>query len=1361
MTLDPSARFLERLWGRPWFRRMTYLLAAGGVVAGTGIWTVRQPFFRKWVLTRLDAVLREETGLGMSAESLEVDPLAGRLVLRRFAIGDDLLTADRLDVRVDLLSLIGRNPHVFDLELENPSSVVSAGRLAKIHLKPRPDTGSTPLVRVDRFRVRGGRLKIQEPAWGLPKAEFTYRIEGKGLGPNRFDADLRVPSLTLEAPGRSTSGELDLHAELSDLAVEVKSAHLRLGRNSLGASGNYAFVPRQMKLAVQGQADLAEVLRIVGPSATRTYSGTALFKAEVRGRLSDPRWDISLKGKNLETPFRGIQAGDAELDAEGTLAQATIRNLTWTSPQGRLEAQGEWTRGKGSRLDFRCSQVSLAPLAELAKVGFLGGLTLDLEGTAQIPGDPWITPRPDAVALQAEAKFRREDQTAGHASLDLAAGEMTLQGLDLNLPELKLSGNSRIRLGARGPVSIDAQAEAETECALVADVLQGWDIGEGRENGSAIKLGMGGRARATATFGWEPAGGVRLQAQAEVEHPRWHGATLDRLRAEVNIQGDDLRIENIRGEKGQGSAQGSLWLTWRDLPPGQDQIDMCYQAFHLPIEEGLRAGDVGDLPISGTGSGWARIHGPYDRLLIEASGQAVDASVYGIRIPAASGDMVYDITGDRLTVKDVRVAEDAARLGSAEEGPSGLLALQGDLDLDLKRETWQIQAKGNVDSQPLGLPGPRFQASLATRLEGPWVSAFGPLQLPTGTATFSRGRLFLGQQSLEGMRGRVEVGAGTLRAEVGLDDKEAPLAKAEVHSRGGDLDGTAEVHLAGDSADTAHLAGRLTGDLVKDARLDLKARGTWNDQGLRWEGEIAQLVGRFDGFDLVQPGTSHLSGNGSEVTLDLRLQGQAEAALQPPAEMRVTGTLPFGADRPIHLQLDGTAELANLKSVLDHVLQVDEYSLLGDLRPTGTASLSLLLNGEYRQPSVDGEISLRGGRLEIRTYPQSVEDLSFNLHLKGRDLFLLESDPLHGRVAQGNLRAWGVASWDFGGLSRYDLQTRLEDFQLRDLPEGFELNGSLEASLQGTAEEGGIISGTLTARRMLYQADINLRDLILANAMGGVPSLGADPNDPLAHVDLDLDLVLSQPWEFDTNLLKLQGRPAGSFKILGSLAEPGFKGKMEIIPGGRLTNLLPAGDVVLERGSLEWTNPRTWFPNLDLQGRIDVSPYVVNLGIHGSLDGVEMKASSTPSLRQDEITAILIDPSSAPTLGTLSGASSQSAINSGLASTGSGLVTTLALANFQESVRRTLKLDRVSIAWRTGAGGTAPETSITVGKSLNLFGHPTPFVFTHQKSGDTTSLSGQVEWRFGNVVLQLGASQSGTNGIAPSGEIRHTWSPGW
>lgn len=1360
--LGVSKRLALGLWRRRWFRRITYLLATGAVVGGAGLWTLRQPFFNRWLLGKLETYVLEETGLDLEVQDLEFHVVQGRIVLRNLILGGDLLRADRLEVQVDFITLLGRNPHIWNIELENPRSILDAQRLSRIRLKHHPDSGVTPLVRLDRVKVTGGRLRVQEPAWRVPDAEFTYRITGKGLGPNRMAAELHVPWFGWGSGAELVNGSMQLKANLSDLALELKDGEVKLGRNAVSAKGSYAFKERVVASEVSGRVDLAQALRILDPKAPRTWEGMADFKADVRGTIADPAWNVRVRGQGVSARSLNLQPAETVLQADGSFHHLNIRELAWNSSQGRFSATGQWKKGEGSQLAFHGQQVGLAPVAALSRVAFLNTVSLDLDGDAEIPGDPWVPPQWDSVKVTANGRFMRDGVPVGKLDLVASDGLLSLDNVDLRVPEIEATGKGTLELGKSGFQSIHAEATARTDAALVADVLHAWDIGEGREGGKAIKLGMGGKAEAQATLDWTPGSGVALNGHAEVTEPRWHGATMDRLRADVAIQDDELRIDNVEAEKGSGKAGGSLWLTWRDVPPGQDQIDMCFQAFRLPIEEGLRAGDVGDLPITGTGSGWARIHGPYDRIRVEAGGVAERATVYGFQIPYASGDMDYDIMGDRLVIRNARVAEKAELLHATDEDSSGRLALQGGMDMDLRRETWQVWTQGNLDSKALGLPGPRFQAHVDGRLEGPWVGSFGPVSLPSGTVAFQRGRLFLDQQSLDGLEGQLEVGEGALGLKVGVEGKETPFLGLEAWPKGPALAGALDVHLGPDSVYTAHLATRLTGDLLKDGGLDLQAEGVWDGSGLAWQGSLDRLEARFDGFDMTQPEPARLKGDASGMELDMRLLGAGTDSAERAAELRIAGKIPFSTTSPLGVALQGTAEVAHLKDILDHVLEVDEFSLMADLKPEGKAQFDLTLGGTLPEPMLDGLLSLKEGRLQLRTFPQSIEDLAFNMHFKGRDAILLESDPLRGRLAQGDLRAWGTITWELGGIAAYDLQTRLSDFQWRDVPVGFELYGDLDAVLQGTKEEGGILSGTLNARHMLYEADINLRDLILASATGGTPLLrAADPNDPLARIELDLDLVLRQPWEFDTNLLKLQGRPVGAFKVQGTLAEPGLKGKMEILPGGRLTNFLPAGDVVLERGSIEWTNPQVRYPNLDMQGRVDIPPYVVNLAIRGNLDGLEMKQTATPSLRQDEITAILIDPSLAPNIGSLSGPASQTAINYGLANTGSGLVTTLALANFQESVRRAFGLDRVSVAWRTGSGTGSPETSVTVGKSVDLFGHRTPVVLTHQTSGGVSITSGQVEWRFGNLVLLLGVSQSGTNGIAPSGEIRHTWSPGW
>jgi len=206
--------------------------------------------------------------------------------------------------------------------------------------------------------------------------------------------------------------------------------------------------------------------------------------------------------------------------------------------------------------------------------------------------------------------------------------------------------------------------------------------------------------------------------------------------------------------------------------------------------------------------------------------------------------------------------------------------------------------------------------------------------------------------------------------------------------------------------------------------------------------------------------------------------------------------------------------------------------------------------------------------------------------------------------------------------------------------------------------------------------------------------------------------------------------------------------------------VLSAGDIILEEGSIIFPDPNLFTPRLDLTGRIDISPYVVKLIINGPLDLLEMKISSMPSLRQDEILAILIDPSQAATVGSSASQVNQTSMNSGLAATSSGLLTTLALAELQDQLRRSLRLDRVNVVWRAGTAGNS-ETDVTLGTHKDLFGLRIPLLATRKKVGDLVTLDAKTEWRPGNFVIQLGVSQSGSDKAGLAGEIRHTWIPHW
>ncbi len=1353
------------MWTRRWFRRTTYTLVAGAVVLGGAGWTLQRPFFTRWVVAKADDKVREEMGLGLQLGGLELHLFEGRIVAHRLRLGEDLVQVERVEVVMDTRALLGGAIRIRRLDVDRPRILLDAARVGRIRMKERPPRTSKAHWQVDQISIREGQVSVREPAWGIPLISSSFAVHGQGPEANSLKLSLDTQGLKAGEGLSLLEGRLALQGEFNDGVVSIGNGSLKLGNTHAAWQGRYETESEKLGSSVNGSLDLAQLRRLLLPEASGPV-GTFDFKAEAWGQARQPLWKLSVNGRELESAALQLRPGTLALSASGTATYASIHRLAWASPDGAVEVQGTWRQSEGSRIQIQGRDVGLGPLAALARVGFLGEAAANLDGEAFIPGSPWSFPPLDRVQLDLQVSLTRSGLPAGGASLKLQGGQLKAEKLEIHLPKLGLQGRGNATLTRRGVQELAGEGVLDTDASVVAEVLGAWKIGD-KERRSAEGLRsavqpyqMAGRVHFQSQVRWTRADGLVLSGDGEVREPRWHGARADRLQARVAIQGTELNLSNIELFKGDGRGWGELWLTWGQLPPGQDEINMCYRASRLPVEEGLKAADLDpqEIRLSGMGGGWVRIHGPYNRLRVEGGAQAESAMAYGLKIPAMSGDFSMDLAQDQFQVKDLRMGESLAALGQGEDAPAGLLSLQGGMDMDLGRRTWQASLKGDLDSEPLGIPGPRFQARVEVSLDGPWTQPMGPTQIPLGRASFRGGRVFLGDQSLEGLEGSMESGENGVSLRLGMLGKEKPLLTLDGWNGTQGLMAALDLRVGPDTADTAHLATRLGRDLLQDLRMEASAEGLWNGDGLQWKGRLNQLVGSFDGFELSQERPTVLQGDAAGATVDLHLVGRSQETSL--ASFRASGRIPFNGVVPLGLKLEGSAELAQLKPIADHLLELDSYSLLGDLNFRGAASFELALGGPYREPTLDGKLGLVGGSLQVRGYPQSVEDLDFALRFKGREILLPKDDPARGLMAQGALTFWGKSSWGFGGFSDYDLEARLEEFEFRDIPEGFELQGDLQARLKGSDEGGGLLKGTLQANRMLYRADINLRDLVLSGSLGGLSgSSGLDPEDPLARIALDLDLQLAEPWTFDTNLLKLQGRPVhgSSFKVKGSLAKPSLHGKMDFIPGGRVTNLLPAGDVVVERGSITFTElaPGS-LPQLDILGRVDVAPYVVSLQIRGSLDSLEMNPNSTPALRRDEITAILIDPSLAPTIGSTANASS--ALSYGLAKTSSGLLTTLALADFQERVRRTFNLDRVNVAWRPGASGTS-ESTVTLGKTLAFPGWQLPFVFTHKKVGEVTTLSGQFEWRLGSFVLQLGASQSGSTGLNPAGEIRHTWSP--
>ncbi len=1365
MPWQPTKDAVQRLWGRRWIRRVAYTLVAGATVFTLTPWLARRPAVLRWTVGQLDALARDETGLPLAIGRIELHPALGSVVLHDLQLGGDLLTVKRIEVQADVWSLFGQTRRFYSVRVEHPHVRLTEAGLAAIKLKRRPPRiGPLPQFRLDLVSLTSGEIEVPEPLRGIPALRYQFDMKATGLGPNHVRVNLVGAQLTVKGPEGWEKGRLDLNGEISEPQLRIHEAYVRLGESQVRLKGLYeaktAKATDRVEARLTGVLDLTQAARW-GGAKPPPLTGRLDLVGTLQGSVNQPAWTFVAEGQDLRPSQRGFLPGSLEVKVGGGLEQARLDHLRWSSPQGDLDVQGSWSRHAPVQVTLQGTNLDMDAFGRTLRLSEFQGTRGTVQAKVSGPrtGDPLT--RLDRWQAALKVALTQHGLDAGGFQASLDRGQATLDRLSLNLEALKVDGSGRASVGPHGLTQMEGEGHAEVGAGQVARTLLAWKV---------VDLDMEGQTKVQAKVSWSRAAGLGLLGSCEITGPRWHGAQVDSLQAKVEIRGSDLWVKDIDLRKDEGRGGGELWLTWGRTAPGQAQTEMCFTAFRLPVAEGLRAADLkdsegNDLPLTGLGSGWVRLQGSYAQLTMNGFAQVKSGKAYGITIPAASSDFSMDLNARRLKLEDVRVAERQELLGRGEIPPEGALALTGQAELDLPRWTWWVDLDGRLDSQLLALPGPRIQAQVKTRLLGPITSPFGTMDLPEGQIDLNRGRIFFGDRSVEGLEGTVQLERGRLEGRLGIEGRPNPLLKAQVRRDGPDLLGDLTLSLSPESAPTDTLARSLTEDLLEDLNLDAKVQGRWkNGSDLTWTGSLDRLVARFNAFELHQVRPSALKGNALGTVVDITLEGGARSPVNQTAaqaaNLRLSGTVPFSGSAPMAIQAQGSANLAHVKSIFDRVMEVDDYSLLSELRVQGVSRFDILAHGTYADPQLDGTLSLDKGQVNLRGY-QGVEDLQAVVVLKNRTLAIPEGQPMRGTLAHGDLEASGAVTWQLGGLEAYAMKASLANFQLRDVPDGLDLQGTLQATLDGV-EEGGLLKGRLRADRLSYQTEVKLSDLILRSALSDSGGLtGLDLDDPLDRIRLDLDLDLRSPWNIENNLLKLEGRTEGPFQILGTLAHPVPRGTMVFQPGGRITNIFPAGDMVVTAGSLAFTESRPMDPIITLQGSVSSIPgYAVNLDIRGTLSNLNIVPSSTPSLRQDEIVAILINPGNVANVGIASASSgvTQGAITSGLASAGSGLISTLAFAPLQEQLRRTLGLDRVNVAVRTTSVGTT-ETEFTLGKSVNLLGQRSAFVVSHKKSGELSITSGQVEWRFGGFILQLGASKGGSSGLNPSGEIRHTWSP--
>jgi translocation and assembly module TamB len=510
----------------------------------------------------------------------------------------------------------------------------------------------------------------------------------------------------------------------------------------------------------------------------------------------------------------------------------------------------------------------------------------------------------------------------------------------------------------------------------------------------------------------------------------------------------------------------------------------------------------------------------------------------------------------------------------------------------------------------------------------------------------------------------------------------------------------------------------FTGSLVGTTALTADfGAGTWH-AAIRLPDLRLQYQGRTVASK--EPVVAELSPAGAEIKSFYLVEPGTEN------ELVVSGTAGFAADAPLRLNFQSTlaATWAGL-------------FLPADYRLEGAVDLLGAMRGTVGNPVLSGEGEVRGGRLIVPSFAQSIDDvngfLSFN-----RDRISI--DGLRARLGNnGTLQATGSVDLPRPGRGfGYRLNVLASDVSVR-FPEF--LNNRGDANLSLISSDGGrVIQGDIRLERSLYVQDINVDLIELIQGLFQRQRLELAETGTF-ETTTQLNIGISGPHDVlhvRNNVANLQGDVR--LDVRGTLAKPVIFGDVSIDPGGTL--VYNDNEYEVQRGALTFSNPNRIDPVIDLVATTEVQGFNITLNLGGTLERPDIHLASDANLADLEIFS-LIAGSQRPTESPLAPPTTadQQAPASQLARE---FLYGQAASAISKRVGTLFRFDRFRIDPVVQAGQPVSGVGITVGKRLSKD------VFITYSTLPTTGQQyiAQVEWRVrNNLTLVLTQVGDGTYAI--------------
>jgi translocation and assembly module TamB len=1176
------------------------LIVALGSVAVVVFLVFHTGLAEKWLRKTIVEQLELRTGArvelgGFHLHALRLQAELDNLTLHGLepALAQPFFHADRVNVGVTILSLLGREFRVDELIAERPELSVRFGKNGASNIPTPKVAASNRPWHETLFNLKIGRLELRDGGADINDQRIPLDVQGQNLafllqyvapGANdhayvgNFRWDQVNLALAKDLPFRfSLSAKFTLHPnafELNELVWKLPHSELNLRAELASLSKADWTVHYRGRLSLE---DIRTIFREpLTPAVTADFSGDA------RDDAGDWSGAGHFDGHDVKMPYLWFHATGLETWGNFTISRQklVVENLSIRALEGALDGRLEMDlKTLAFRTQTHFHHASLADALTAVANGSFPVRTLHWDGGIDIDSvNSWVanfkhfraagesrwsppaTSVPGIVPVAARIVFDYSEDSQIFA----------IRNSEITTPDTQIDFDGSL-----------AAADGALEISLKANDLTKWDdlINTIRGKDAVPTVTAGALAFRGRILG--PLGGPTFSGHAHVTGARYDRYSWDEIDGMLDYSPDDFRLSNASVTRGAATVTLDVALNldhdW-GFGPGNTWTAEALTR-HAPSQDIQSMFSV-NYPVSADVSGVFHGSGTSDAPVLDADFTLVNILARGFRFDRLSARM--HLAHDEMRLLDARLTRDAG-------------TVSGDILYRPQEKTTEFHLAG------VGIPLEKIKelqnssVALAGQLDFD-VRGSGPLRSPSGQGDFRVVNLKIGTDDQGDFRGRLTSDGENLR-----------LALKSERSNG-QLRGQVNLGLSGDQPISGNLSvmqfdldplltnglhlKNLTTHSVVDGEFTLSG-ALRKPETIEMSADISRITFGYLFISLENSGPVQFAYRHNEVRItQARFQG-------PNTNFEVSGSARFDRDRPIHLNLVGDVNLGLVKGILP------------DLTAQGRADVNVDVQGTMSRPRIVGRATVRDASANYSDFPVGLSHLNGDL-VFDRSRLLLES--VTAESGGGTLNLGGSVTYGEEGPVRYEITVSTPLVRIR-YPQGMSwlMGGTLQ--LAGTSDRA-ILSGNLELKRLLFAEGSDITSFFSG---GNSAATGAGSSSEFMR-NLTFDVEAHSSPGARIEWTSAQVEIDSDLHLRGTWDRPIILGHIHLL-GGQME--FRGNSFTLTRGDINFANPFQLDPELNIEATSTISQYAVTINFSGRASKLSLSYRSDPPLPDTDIVALL------------------------------------------------------------------------------------------------------------------------------------------